>query len=321
MPVEFPAANVARGSQLQVLASAPVEVAWLIHAALTGSRETPLGDDLRVDLEAFWEDGLAFWNEILLVAQRTGTFAESELEPLLDAAARGVPDGPLGLETETEAERAAMAARVERLSGDREFRRRWIKLLRRTWAAGAPSVFDREARDRTIQAWRARLADGASPLDLLNSKHIARREAYRPMAEAAIRRGEVVLSPTACCDGGHLVGLPGLMSIAAPGGELDSLELRRFFAGEVATRLKVLADPTRVALLSQLVSEPMTVTELAEAFDLAQPTVSVHMRQLREAGLVEARKEGTRTIYSATGDRVQRLLDETGELLQRSCER
>jgi DNA-binding transcriptional ArsR family regulator len=320
MPVESIAAPPLRRSDPTVVASGPVEAAWLIYKTITGSEESPLAA-LRDELNGFWDDELHFWNEILVVAVRTETFADPDLEPLLEAASRGIPNGSLGLETESEQERADTQARLDRLAGDAALRERWIDLLRRTWSLGAPDAAAREARERTVQAWRARLADGVSPLDLVGPKHVARRPQFRPQVEAALRRGEVTLSPASSCHGGHIVALPGMLSIGAAGGELDSLELRRFFAAEVATRIKVLSDPTRVALLSQLACKSMTVTELAEAFDLAQPTVSVHVRQLREAGLIEARKEGTRTIYSATGERVQRLLDETGDMLLRFCDR
>jgi ArsR family transcriptional regulator, arsenate/arsenite/antimonite-responsive transcriptional repressor len=320
MPVESPAAPAVRRGDIQVVASAPVEVAWLIYRASAVPEQSPVAT-LRDELEAFWGDQLHFWNEILVVALRTGTFAEPDLAPMLVAAAGGVPDGPLALETETDADRASTGARLGRLAAEPALRARWIDLLGRVWSLGTLSAADRAARERTVQAWRARVAEGASPLELVGPKHVARRDEFRHLLDAAVRRGEVTMSPAASCQGGHIVALPGMLSIGAPGGDVDSLELRRFFAGEVAGRIKVLSDPTRVALLSQLACESMTVTELAEAFDLAQPTVSVHVRQLREAGLVEARKEGTRTIYSATGERVQRLLDEAGDLLLRVCER
>jgi ArsR family transcriptional regulator, arsenate/arsenite/antimonite-responsive transcriptional repressor len=320
MPVESMVVPPLRRSEPKVIASGPVEAAWLIYRAFSDPEHSPMatvGDELLT----FWDDQLHFWNEILVVALRTGTFDEPDLEPMLVAAADGFPNGPLALETESDDDRASTRARLERLATDPALRDRWIDLLRRVWSLGTPSGADREARERTVQAWRARLADGASPLDLVGPKHVARRPEFRTLFDAAMRRGEVTLSPASSCHGGHIVALPGMLSIGAAAAELDSLQLRRFLAAEVAGRIKVLSDPTRVALLAQLACNPMTVTELAETFDLAQPTVSVHVRQLRSAGLVDARKEGTRTIYSATGERVQRLLDETGDMLLRVCER
>jgi DNA-binding transcriptional ArsR family regulator len=54
----------------------------------------------------------------------------------------------------------------------------------------------------------------------------------------------------------------------------------------LARRLKTISDPTRLAMIEVLRTAPSTVTELAELFSLAQPTVSNHVKILRDAGLV-----------------------------------
>ena len=48
-----------------------------------------------------------------------------------------------------------------------------------------------------------------------------------------------------------------------------------------------LADPTRRAILAKLAQGEATVSELAEPFHLAQPTISKHLRVLEDAGLIE----------------------------------
>lgn len=55
-----------------------------------------------------------------------------------------------------------------------------------------------------------------------------------------------------------------------------------------------LADPTRRAMLARLALGEATVSELAEPFDLAQPTISKHLRVLEEAGLVEQGRDAQR---------------------------
>ena len=55
----------------------------------------------------------------------------------------------------------------------------------------------------------------------------------------------------------------------------------------VARRLKAVADPTRLAILHSLATAPSTVGELAVLFRIAQPTVSMHVKVLRESGLVQ----------------------------------
>ncbi len=52
-----------------------------------------------------------------------------------------------------------------------------------------------------------------------------------------------------------------------------------------------LADPTRRAILAKLAKGAATVTELAEPFHLAQPTISKHLKVLEEAGLIETGRE------------------------------
>ena len=60
----------------------------------------------------------------------------------------------------------------------------------------------------------------------------------------------------------------------------------------LARRLKTISDPTRLAMLEVLRSTPSTVTELADLFSLAQPTVSNHVKVLRDAGIVASGAQG-----------------------------
>lgn len=64
--------------------------------------------------------------------------------------------------------------------------------------------------------------------------------------------------------------------------------------------LAALADPTRRALFEKLRKREHTVGELADFMRLRQPTVSQHLRVLREARLVTDRRESTRRYYAAS---------------------
>jgi DNA-binding transcriptional ArsR family regulator len=59
----------------------------------------------------------------------------------------------------------------------------------------------------------------------------------------------------------------------------------------------VLAEPSRRRILDLILARPRTVGELVAEVDLSQPGVSKHLRVLREAGVVEARKDAQRRIY------------------------
>ena len=64
-----------------------------------------------------------------------------------------------------------------------------------------------------------------------------------------------------------------------------------------ATTFDVLADPTRRRILDLLREAPRPVGELVERLGLSQPGTSKHLRVLRDAGLVEARKDAQRRVY------------------------
>ncbi len=61
----------------------------------------------------------------------------------------------------------------------------------------------------------------------------------------------------------------------------------------VDSAFAALADPTRRAIVARLAQGEATVAELAQPFEMSQPAVSRHLRVLEEAGLIEARIDGT----------------------------
>ncbi len=80
----------------------------------------------------------------------------------------------------------------------------------------------------------------------------------------------------------------------------------------LADRLKALADPTRLGMLDLLAGQPeaLCVCEITSQFDLRQPTISHHLRILREAGLIQGEKRGVWSYYWLTeeGTRIVSLL-------------
>ena len=74
--------------------------------------------------------------------------------------------------------------------------------------------------------------------------------------------------------------------------------------------------PTRVLIVALLTNSSLSVGDLVEELKLSQPTISVHVRQLREAGLLEVRRDGGRTLYSTSPQRVEALLDEARSALR-----
>jgi ArsR family transcriptional regulator len=83
-------------------------------------------------------------------------------------------------------------------------------------------------------------------------------------------------------------------------------------AAELATVFKALGDPVRLRLLSMIASRQggeMCVCELTPAFELSQPTISHHLKLLRQAGLVDCERRGTWVHYWALPACLDRLAE------------
>jgi ArsR family transcriptional regulator len=81
-------------------------------------------------------------------------------------------------------------------------------------------------------------------------------------------------------------------------------------AERVAPVLKALADPVRLRLLSLVASHAggeACVCDLAEAFDLSQPTISHHLKVLHELGLLDRSKRGVWVYYQVRADALSDL--------------
>lgn len=79
-------------------------------------------------------------------------------------------------------------------------------------------------------------------------------------------------------------------------------------AAIVAPMFKALGDPVRLRLMSMIASVPeMCVCDLTPAFDLSGPTISHHLKVLREAGLVDSERRGTWVWYRVRPEAFRQL--------------
>lgn len=84
--------------------------------------------------------------------------------------------------------------------------------------------------------------------------------------------------------------------------------LSRRAAADLADQFKALADPTRVAIVNCLsAADEVCVCNLTATFDLSQPTISHHLRILRDAGLVESSRRGTWAYYRLVPGAIESL--------------
>ncbi|HEX9206669.1 MAG TPA: metalloregulator ArsR/SmtB family transcription factor [Steroidobacteraceae bacterium] len=79
-------------------------------------------------------------------------------------------------------------------------------------------------------------------------------------------------------------------------------------AAEAAGFLKVLGNEQRLLILCNLLEGPLTVGELNERIDLSQSALSQHLALLREAGILETRRESQSIFYSLPAGPVTQMM-------------
>jgi len=94
-------------------------------------------------------------------------------------------------------------------------------------------------------------------------------------------------------------------------GDLDMLSptLAQEVSRLEADFCSALSDPTRLLILYALAERPHNVSELAKALGISQPTLSRHLKILRERGLVSTAREGTTVTYYLGDRRLIEALD------------
>jgi DNA-binding transcriptional ArsR family regulator len=77
----------------------------------------------------------------------------------------------------------------------------------------------------------------------------------------------------------------------------------------VEAALKAIAEPRRRAILALVRDGELSAGEIASHFDVTRPAVSQHLNVLKEAGLVNERRNGTRRLYRARPEGLVELRD------------
>jgi DNA-binding transcriptional ArsR family regulator len=80
--------------------------------------------------------------------------------------------------------------------------------------------------------------------------------------------------------------------------------------------LAALSDPTRRTVFERVIGGPRSVGEIAQGMPISRPAVSQHLKVLRDAGLVQEQRAGTRRIYSADAKTLGELRAYVDEMWQ-----
>jgi DNA-binding transcriptional ArsR family regulator len=317
--------------------SAPSEVAWVLDLLVQSAPYSrpataeldqsllpglmAMRDSTRARYRALWTDDLGGCPELLPVAHHAGCLLDEDGSRFIQWLTRTTNHRAPAYEllAEPVAGRTAIQARIARLTSDGKLRSRYAALLGEIWAV-MKNPWLREGRRIALDAalrWAERIETGGHIEDLVPPRHPLSRADQHGLDELFEHRQEFVLSPLYfCMSGGHVFDTGEYVHIAVAASDLLPIRKVRD-AMFVADRLRVLAEPTRVHVLIQLMSAPAGVMDVARALRVSQPTVSGHIDVLRRAGLIQRRKLGSRSVYVASRKRIERLLEDARGTLAR----
>lgn len=86
------------------------------------------------------------------------------------------------------------------------------------------------------------------------------------------------------------------------------------------TAFKALGEPTRLKILRMLAEQDLCVCDLEEVLQISQPRVSQHLKVLKQAGLVQERREAQKRICSFDKQAFTRLIEEFNAFMERPLE-
>jgi ArsR family transcriptional regulator, arsenate/arsenite/antimonite-responsive transcriptional repressor len=312
--------------------SLALDLSWCVHAinsdylrsahpilATLYSENGELCDRTR----EFWSDGMSCFAELQVLAHHAGALEVTDFSLLRSRAEAALATVPLDLPlaSETAEDRSAILIRLELLRGSDGLRRRYFDLLAELWSSIA-DWWESEgisAVGSSVVEVRRRLERGEKWHQVTTSECEVLVE-NRP---AIIERNEngypLVLAACALFGRGLYLELPGCTLVGF--GVSGAVREARTRTEQVVRPLRALADPTRLAIFEYLMSRSAGVTAIAHAFSLSQPTISAHIKRLREAGLVTAERHGNRLEISVDSATAEALAKELGRLLTNQTDR
>jgi DNA-binding transcriptional ArsR family regulator len=282
-------------------------------------------EDLADRVRTFWGDDTENTHltgtEMQVLAHVGGALRTTDPDTLFRAIETAVSVAPLELDMPSESPEdiEVIVDRIARLKGSPALLRRYLDLLEEVWrpvhGAWQQSlpVIAESGNHMVAEYERGRsLSTLITPgCDIFRNRI--------PLVEDGVDAGRPLLFVPCLFFGSSMyLEFPDLYVIGTGVGQGDAAARSR--TESVAKRLKAVADPTRLAILHSLAAAPSTIGELAVLFRLAQPTVSMHVKVLRQNGLVRSERVGGRLRLTADPVAVESLLNDMRDaVLQRAA--
>jgi len=290
----------------------PTPPAWLRRFA----DEAP--DTLRAVID-FWPQRGSPGNdtEALLLATRYGYVRDPDPERFFRdvqaLAARYLAEGASLPSTSQRPMIERVTARLDQLR-EPAAAQAWVDVHRALWRLLAP-MWEHDRRpavEAAVAAFLSDLTAKGSVVDALPKHHFAQLEAAVGRIREAETTGRVVVVPLGfAVGGGFLFDVDETLYVGygLQGERLFERTAER--VAELSPRMKAFADPTRamlLALIARFEGMRLTVGDLAQQLGVSQPTVSGHLRLLRQAGLVHVERRGNKAVHRLDKDALHGLL-------------
>jgi DNA-binding transcriptional ArsR family regulator len=91
--------------------------------------------------------------------------------------------------------------------------------------------------------------------------------------------------------------------------EMDNVELNAKKLEQLASRLKAIAHPVRIAIIEMLSNDSrLSVTEIYQLLDIEQAAASHHLNIMKNKGILESRREGKKIFYSLQNESLSEII-------------
>lgn len=255
--------------------------------------------------------------ETFVLATRFGYVRDPDPERFLRDFARlpgrYLDEGTVKESATLREESERITARLELLR-DPETAEAWAQAHRSFWRLLGP-YWERERRpavESAADAFMTQLGVSGDVVSSFPQHHFAQFEAAVAQIRKAEKEGRVLVVPMGLAvSGGFLFDVDGAVYIGF-GVQAERVHERTAQrVAELAPRMKAFADPTRAMLLAVIArfeGLQFTVGDLAQQLGVSQPTVSGHLRLLRDAGLVNIERRGNKAYHRLDRDALHGLL-------------
>ena len=205
--------------------------------------------------------------------------------------------------------------------GEPERGRRFLSSLKRLWKVLEP-MWNEEGRaqaERASREFMAKYRETGDVLRALPTHHFTQFEGDSQAIRKSLENNKLLAVPLFfASSGGFNFDFTGAHYIGY------GIQSERFFetlsarVGAAAGRIKAVADPTRLMLLTLIARYDgfdMTVSDFASQLGVTQPTVSGHLKLLKEADLVTLEKRGNKAIYKLNTPALEEAIGEFQALI------